>query len=521
MSKLELSRRGVLQSAAAMATLAALGIKPENVLAAEGDIVKVRMVEDIQILDPGYMIGSAETTTLYACMPRLAVPVKDGDKPWGWQPSEYVEKITQDDDPRHISFTLKQGLMWSNNVGELTADDVKYSFERMLKSDWNSRWPTLDHVDVKDKYSGVIVLKSPFDGTFLMGVASESGTILPKAAMEKLKDQKFTTQLPAELGMYHMASWTPKQKLVLTANPDWKGTKPAFSEVHLIDIEDAKAAELAFEAHETDVSNIGLDTAARYEKSLPANSKLINLPGPLYTWMGMNTSNPKLKDIRVRKAIQRAVDVKSVIGGAYAGASPQAFGVVPVGILGHRPSSKYSYNPDEAKALLKEAGVSNLSLEIVAVTSQPEQVAAAQIIQANLADIGIDAKVKPTDSGPFWNLGLESKGDAWKTLELWIMRYRCSPDPSDAIQWFKKDQVGVWNWERWTDPEFETLWTQGLTETDKAKRDAIYVRMQEIMEDTGAYAWLTFDPWFYVSSDKVIPAFESGGEMRVDLFKKA
>ena len=41
------------------------------------------------------------------------------------------------------------------------------------------------------------------------------------------------------------------------------------------------------------------------------------------------------------------------------------------------------------------------------------------------------------------------------------------------------------------------------------------------MEDTGAYAWLTFDPWFYVSSDKVIPAFDSGGEMRVDLFKKA
>ena len=86
-----------------------------------------------------------------------------------------------------------------------------------------------------------------------------------------------------------------------------------------------------------DVSNIGLDTAARYKKSVPANSKLINLPGPLYTWMGMNTQNPKLSDIRVRKAIQRAVDVKSVIDGAYAGASPQAFGVVPVGILGHRP----------------------------------------------------------------------------------------------------------------------------------------------------------------------------------------
>ena len=179
--------------------------------------------------------------------------------------------------------------MWSDNLGELTTDDVKYSFERMLKTDWSARWPTLDHVDVKDKYSGVIVLKSPFDGTFLMGVASESGSILPKAAMEKLKDQKFTTQLPGQLGPYTMVSWTPKQKAVLKANPDWKGTKPAFPDVILVDIEDTKAAELGFEAHEVQVAHIGLETAARYKKSPPADAKLINLPGPLYTWMGMNT----------------------------------------------------------------------------------------------------------------------------------------------------------------------------------------------------------------------------------------
>jgi peptide/nickel transport system substrate-binding protein len=129
--------------------------------------------------------------------------------------------------------------------------------------------------------------------------------------------------------------------------------------------------------------------------------------------------------------------------------------------------------------------------------------------------------VKPTDSGPFWNLGLESKGDAWKTLECWVMRFRCSPDPADAIQWFKKDQVGVWNWERWSDPEFEDLWTKGLAELDKTKRGAIYVRMQEIMENTGAYVWITFDPWDYASSDKIDPAFDSGGEIRVELFKKA
>ena len=184
----------------------------------------------------------------------------------------------------------------------------------------------------------------------------------------------------------------------------------------------------------------------------------------------MNTDYPTLKDIRVRKAIQRAIDVDSIIQAAYAGVSAKAYGVVPPGILGHRTASKYSYKPDEARALLKEAGVSDLTLEIKTLPDQ-QYTSAAQVIQANLADVGIKVKIIPVDSGPFWNLGLEKKGDDWKTLQLWIMRFRCSPDPSDAIQWFKKDQVGVWNWERWSNPEFEDLWNKGLAERDTKKRE--------------------------------------------------
>jgi peptide/nickel transport system substrate-binding protein len=520
MSSFNINRRGVLGGAGALAAAAALGINPKRVLAADGGVLKVRMLADIQILDPGYMIGGGETSTLFACMPRLAVPVQQSDGTWGWQPSEYVEKVGQDDDT-HISFTLKPGMMWSDNGGEITADDVKYSFERLAKSDWSARMPTLDHVDVKEKYSGVVVLKSPFPGTWLMGIASESGSILPKALMMKLKDEKFTTQLPAQYGPYRMTSWTPKQKLILKINPDWKGTKPDFDEIQFIDIEDGKAGELAFEAKEIALTSLLTDTAARYSKAPPADSKLIELPSPLFTWMGCNTQNPKFADIRVRQAIQHAVDVQSVLVGAYGGISPQAHGVVPVGVLGHRDASKVSFDPDKAKDLLKQAGVSNLPVEIKVLTSEASQVTAGQIIQSNLNDVGFQAKVTTVDSGPYWNLGLESKGDAWKTLELWIMRFRASPDPADALQWFVKDQVGVWNWERWTDPEFEKLWTDGLKEGDKAKRAAIYVRMQEIMEDTGAYTWITFDPWTYASSNAIKPGFDPGGEIRAELIKKA
>ncbi len=519
MSRFTITRRGFVAGTAVATAAAALGIRPEQILAAEGGVLSVRMHGDIQVLDPGYMIGGAETTVQFACLPRLAIPVLGSDGTWGWAPSDYVVKVEQTDD-NNIAFELKPGFKWSGDAGEVTAEDVKYSIERMTKSDWSGRWPTLDRVDVKDKHSGVIVLKSPFVPTWLLGVSSESGTIVPKSIVEKLPDQKFTTELPAQCGPYVLAEWQPKQKVILKADPNWTGTKPAFAEVHLINVEDNKAAELAYEAGELDATDVTPATAARYAKAVPANSKLQQRGGPFYTWMGMNIEHEKLKDIRVRKAIQRAVDVDSIIQASYEGASPKAYGVVPVGLVGHRPSSKYSYSADEAKALLQEAGVSGLTLDLVVLNEEPN-LTTAQIIQANLADVGIAAEIKPTDSGPFWNLGLESQGEDWKNLQLWIMRYRTSPDPADAIQWFVKDQVGVWNWERWSDAEFEELYQKGLVERDPAKRGQGYIRMQEIMEDTGAYLWITHEPITFIHRDTIVPEWDAGGEALVERFKKA
>ena len=520
MTKFFMTRRKFVASAATASAAIALGINPKNILAQEGSVLKVRMDADIQVLDPGYMIGGAETTVQFATLPRLAIPVKDDSGTWGWGPSDYVEELQQTDDPLKITFKLKPGFMWSKDYGEVTAEDVKYSFERMTKTDWSGRWPTLDKVEVTDKYSGTIVLKSAFIPLWLVAMSSESGTIVPKAAVEKLPDKKFTTELPAECGPYTLAEWQPKQKAVLKANPNWQGTKPAFSEVHIIDVEEPKAAELAYEAGELDGTFVSPDTAARYKQTPPADSALEGVPGPFCTWMGMNCEHEKLKDIRVRKAIQRAIDVDAILQAAYAGVSPKANGVVPAGLLGARGASKYKYNPDEARSLLAEAGVTDLSLELKTLNQQ-DRLVASQIIQTNLADVGIKVEIIPLDSGPYWNLGLESQGEDWKTLQLWIMRYRTSPDPADMIQWFVKSQVGVWNWERWSDPEFEDLWNKGLAELDTAKRADIYLRMQEIMEDTGAYVWITHEPLNYIHKAKIKPGFDAGGELLVERFQKA
>ena len=87
--------------------------------------------------------------------------------------------------------------------------------------------------------------------------------------------------------------------------------------------------------------------------------------------------------------------------------------------------------------------------------------------------------------------------------------------------WFRKEQIGIWNWERWSDTEFEDLWNKGLAELDTAKRADIYLRMQEIMEDTGAYVWITHEPLNYIHKTSIKPGFDAGGELLVERYTKA
>jgi peptide/nickel transport system substrate-binding protein len=286
-------------------------------------------------------------------------------------------------------------------------------------------------------------------------------------------------------------------------------------------ITQVKAAELAFEAGELDCTEVGADTLARYKADMPEGAA-ITVGGELqYMWLGMNTDHPKLSDIRVRRAIQHAVDVESILQGAYSGTTAQSYGIVCPGLIGRRTETTfYSHDPARARELLAEAGIAGLDLTLRTLNTQ-ERMLAAQIIQANLAGIGVNVRVLPLDSGPFWEMGQEAKGDTWQDLELWLMRFGTTPDPYEATQWFTSDQVGVWNWERWTSEEYDRLYEEGIAETDPQKRHDIYVRMQEIMEETGAYVWINHEPEAFVHTPATLVNAAPSGELNYRRFERA
>jgi peptide/nickel transport system substrate-binding protein len=514
-----LTRRQLMQGATAGVMIASL---PRVLKAQQGGILRVRSNRDLQVLDPGWMIGGMEIDLQYTCLPSLTVySLKDGKL--GWVPSDFVERVELVN-PTRIEFTLKPGFKWSGDFGEFTTEDVKYSYERIAdpKKDapWKDKWKTLDHVEVTDKYKGAIVLKEPFAPLFVTTLCDGPGSIVCKAATEKAGG-KFETSFPAICGPYAIKNWVPKQRVELTLNPLWSGPKPDFPEVHFIIVEDEKASELAYEAGDLDITTISEETFARYQKSPPAGSKLMVAFNNNWSWLGMNTENPKLKDKRVREAIQNAIDVESCLTAAYNGLAPRARGIVLPGLPGHRDTTKFEKpNPDKARQLLQEAGVSGLELDLKTLPDT-DKITMAQVIQANLEDVGIKVNVIPTDPGPFWNLGLESKGNDWKDLQLYIQEFGDSPDPSQMAQWYVGEQVGIWNWERWKDPEFDKLYAEALRESDPEKRGQMYIRMQEIMEDTGAYVWLAFKPAEKIYRDWMQPVIVPGDHPYTQWFKKA
>ena len=483
------TRRSVLRTGTALGV--ARSVMPGMLAHAQTMVPRIRVASDIQHLDPFDQIGGVEETVKAATLVTLIRYKQQGSTEWEPYAAESIDVV----DDTTIAFTLRDDIVWTGGFGPLTAHDVKFSFERMADpeggSPWQYAWDLLDNVEVIDDRNGVIHMKEPFAPLFYTSLPWYAGQIVCKQAVEEAGGT-FTTEIPAECGPYLTTAWEPKISLTLSRNADWTVDRPDFDGFEIIVITDDKSAEIAFEAGELDFTLVSPDSISQLRQNMPQGAKLLELPSINYTWLGMNVENPKLQDIKVRQAIQYAVDVDQIMEGAYAGAAEPSTGVQAPGTVGYRDKRQIGHvDLDKARALLAEAGVPDGFDVTLTTLNDTLSVTVCQIIQANLAEIGINVELAPYDPGIYWNLGLESEGEDWKNLELTLMAYGGGIDPSENLIWFTPDQVGVWNWERWNNAEFGELYAQGNVELDPDKRNAIYQRMQDLMEESGAYVFLT------------------------------
>lgn len=491
--------------------------EPTTAPAAAGEpkILRVRLYGDISNMDPAFVksqndwvVGNTILNGLVAYAPGSYDLV-----------NELVESYEQSADGKTISFKLKPGIKWQKGYGEVTAEDVKFSFERIanpdLKSPYADDWKTLDHVEVTDTYSGKIILKEPFAPLWHSTLPVTSGRILPKKYVEEVGAEKFATE-PIGTGPYMFKEWKPKEAVVVVRNPDYYGEPGYWDEIHFIPIDDDNAAEIALEAGELDFTRIGIGSVDRF--SANANFSVVKKPSLRYRWIGMDVENPKLQDINVRQAIRYAIDVPSILKVAYMGQVEQEKTLVPPGLVGYwADAPTYQQDLAKAKEYMAKAGLTSLDLRMD-IQDTAEYRAWAEVAQQNLKEIGINLTINPMDSTSFWDIGTGDKG---KEVELFAQNYSMQPDPAWAAMWFTCEQIGVWNWQRWCDKDWDALYQKGLVTLDEQERSQVYIDMEKIWDSEAHAIWITHGVLAYAHNPAIAPAVSPHGEPQVQFFKPA
>lgn len=514
---MNMNRRSVLQAASGIAALPLLGLGSRVAFGADGEIT-VRIEKDISNLDPANRVGSVEGNIITSVCQTLA-RFKPGTT-LEWEP-EAAKTITQVSETE-IAFELNPGQMFTGGHGELTAEDVKFSYERFKPGDDGKKvayaddWAALDHVEVTGKYTGRILFKNPAPAIFAIGICDGSGGLLSKKATTELGDKIATTLIGS--GPYLIKEWKPNDHLTLEANPDYKGNAPApYQRIILKPIPEWQTSLLAFQAKEVAFTEIEPTVVAEVEKD--PDSAVIKIDGIDYEWVGINVEKPPFDNIKVRQAIRYGIDVDAIIAGAWSGTVPRAKTLLAPQLLGHWADAPvYQYDPAKAKALLEEAGAADLKCTLTCLNDARTQ-AEAQIIQANLAEAGVTVTINALDPGAYWDLGTPDKS---KDLELTIIPYSSKTDPGFQTQWFVSSQVTIWNWQRWKNPEFDKLHAEAGSITDPAERAKKYIRMQQLLDESASCIWITHGVHDFAHAKSLAPAIlPNGTDWQYRFFKPA
>lgn len=486
---LPLDRRELLAGTAALALAGALDARRAAEAQAGGPRtnIAVRVERDPENIDPANRTGPHDGAIIRGVYQRLIKHKPNSAE----LENDAAAEITQVS-PTMVDFRLKPGQMFTDGFGEMTAEDVKFSFERIglepqggaRPSPYRGDWANLERVEVTGQHTGRIVLSAPRAALFQIALADISGCIVSKRAVEQ-RGAEFATK-PVGSGAYALASLERQRGAVMRASGASHVARPAFQEIAVRFVPDQRATELALRAGELDFAIVPPAIADSLRNAQGVS--VVENPGLQFIWLGINMERPPLNDPRVRQAIRLGLDVDQMLIAGYNGKAPRLNAAVPPPILGHwREAPAHRRNVAEARRLLQEAGQSNLRVKLL-VLNQPAFQNMALVARALLQEVGVTVEVDARDGGTYWTAG---RGDAGRDIEMFMTVFNGKLDPNFVLQWFASGQIGTWNWQRFNSPDFDRLLGQMAAELDPARRAQIAVEAQRVMDQSGAFVWLT------------------------------
>jgi peptide/nickel transport system substrate-binding protein len=446
----------------------------------------------LSTFDPHKANGSNDNPWLFPVYDRLVHLTPTADPEPGLAESwEFAE------DGSYLEMKLREGVTFHD--GEpFNADAVKANIERAQTVEGSAVVTLVDHiteVEVVDEYTVRLHTEYP-DASLPLVLSDRPGAMISPAAFDSNLDSQ-----PVGAGMYRVVEYREGDTAVYEAYEDyWDPSVVGLDRLEITTVIDTTTRLNALRSGQLDAAEIDPVQAAEAE----AAGLNLTIDADLsFSLLQFNSKNrPEFADERVRRAINHAIDRASIVESVLLGYGEPSVQPFPSGYFAHNPdvpADYYAYDMDEARRLLEEAGYGDgFSFEIV-TTSTPQRVQVSEIIQASLAELGIDVEIRQiADAGTFLDYVYgQQQGDSW------MLAWGGRPDPSTTVEGLYgansfNNPSGL------TTPRVTELIEESLTEFDPERRTEV---LQELSAEVATSALdvvvLFFPEKIVASTDQV------------------
>jgi peptide/nickel transport system substrate-binding protein len=401
-----------------------------------------------------------------------------------------AEKYEVSDDGLTYTFHLRQGVTFQNGQ-PFDSSDVKFSFDNSIANLAKGTAPGIisatfapvASVEAPDANTVVVTLKQR-SRNFLFNIAQTGGVVVDQTSLPAIATK------PVGTGPFEFVSYSTNDNLKLKRYDGYWGTKPSLENVEFRYIGDPKtmADSIRSPGGVDLIDNLTPELFKTFQDD--PDFQTINIVTNGETILAINNSRKPLDDVRVRQAISYAIDKKAVNEIAESGFAQ----IIGTHSSPNDPwyldlSDTYQYDPDKAKELLQEAGVSDLKLTLQ-VPPVPYATSSAEVVRDNLADVGIDVTLKDIEF-PLWIDQVFTKAD----YDLTIISHVEARDV---------DQYGNpgYYW-RYDSPKVQDLLKQADAAPTDAESDDLYHQVLRQINEDAVNDWLFLLPGLTVAKKDI------------------
>lgn len=484
--------------------LLAIGLLAASAAYASSSVLVVGKAADPDNIDPHVSISSNSYSVYCPAYEQLMKVEMVAGKYTGKIVGSLASSWETAPDGKTWTFRLKPGSRFADG-SMLDAHAVAYTFDRMKKigKGPTASFPTLVSVEAVDAGTVKFNLNAPFPPLLSALSSCPASIINPEVAKHDQngdQGQAFLADKTMGSGAFQVSTWEKGEQIVLTRNLNYTGEKPRLDQVIFKIIKEASVRRLQVEKGDIDIAEEIAPDQLVTMKGKPGLD-IIDQPSSYITYLYLNTKRDALKDVKVRQALSYAIDYKAIIDGVMGGSATQLRGILPSTMPGYDPNvMQFSYDPDKARQLLKQAGVEKASLNFLYTKTDPSWEPIAIATREYLGAVGIDVKLESAAYAPMRER--LDKGDFDISIGYWGPDFA---DQSQFLSWMLDSKFFglAGNRAFYKNDKVDMMLGQAATETDTAKRDQLFRDVQATAVEEAPYVLLFQRNFQLAMTDKV------------------